>query len=521
MSTLQTLTRIDPSLLGAVVLLVLLIVLRERWRQDATLRRRTTAVAGVVGTFIVLRAWLELLPRTVERVVTLPATGEPTTVELASSLFQTVSVLSLIVGFLALLLLTTLVLVDLVLVRRLNFEVPRILPDVASSSVFFIGVLFILYHSTDLDITALFTTSAVLSVVIGLAVQDTLGNLFSGLALQTERAFQVGDWVRMGEHEGVIADLTWRSTKIRTRDNDLIVIPNGVIAKNSFLNYSAPSRAHQVSATVGCHYRHPPAEVTAALQEAASQTRGILTDPPPRIWLVGYDDSAITYRVRYWIADYASDPEITSALMIRVWYVFARHGIEIPYPMRNVFTHEVAGDTRGELDEKALERALSRLRRCELFEGLDDDELRVLAQRARRVLFFSGETVLREGEPGDSLFVIDEGRVEVLVQRNGRQEKVAELTPPSFFGEMSLMTGEPRSGTLRALEPCTFFVVERSALHPILSRDPEVAQTMSRILSQRQKELHAFATTTATGDRDAPDVRAQHILDRVRNLFGF
>jgi small-conductance mechanosensitive channel/CRP-like cAMP-binding protein len=500
--TMQTLTRLDPSLLAGVLLLVALVVLRERRVRDANLRRRITAIAGVVAVFIVLRAWA-------------------TTIEVASPLFNTVSVTSLIVGFLALLLLGTLILVDLILVRRLSFEIPRILPDVASSSIFFFGVLFILYHTTDLDITAVFTTSAVLSVVIGLAVQDTLGNLFSGLALQTERAFQVGDWVRMGEHEGAITDLTWRSTKIRTRDNDLIVIPNGIIAKNPFLNYSAPSRAHRVLATVGCHYRHPPAEVSAALHEAARQTDGIVAEPPPRVGVRSYDDSAVTYFICYWIDDYASEPMIRSALMTRVWYVFARHGIEIPYPMRNVFTHEVSGDTRGEVDERALERALSRLRRCELFDSLDHDELRGLAQRAKKMLFFSGETVLREGDDGDSLFVIDEGRVEVLVQRKGGQDRIAELTPPSFFGEMSLMTGEPRSGTLRALEPCTFFVVERSALQPILSRDPEVAHTMSRVLSQRQRELHAFATTTVSGDGGAPDARAEHILGRIRHLFGF
>jgi small-conductance mechanosensitive channel/CRP-like cAMP-binding protein len=521
MAILQALTRLDPSLLGAALVMVLLFLLRGRWREDVALRRRTNALAGVVAVFIILRAWLEALPRTVERLATIPATGELTRIEVANPVFQTVSVTSLIIGFLGLLLLTTLLLVELLMVRRMRFEIPRILPDVASTTVFFFGVLFILYHGTDLDITAVFTTSAVLSVVIGLAVQDTLGNLFSGLALQTERAFQVGDWVRMGEHEGAITDVTWRSTKIRTRDNDLIVIPNSMIAKNAFLNYSAPSRAHVVSATVGCHYRHPPGDVSAALAEAASQTEGIAAGPPPRIRVLGYEDSAVKYQIRYWIDDYASHPEIRSSLMIRIWYVFARRGIEIPYPMRNVFTREMTGAARDDVEQGDARRVVSRLRRCDLFESLGDEELGALAKGVRAKLFFSGETVLHEGDEGDSLYVIDEGRVEVLVQRDGRQDRVAELAPPSFFGEMSLMTGEPRSGTVRALEPCRFFVVERSALEPILRQNPEVAERISRVLSQRQSELHAFAAARMTGEAEAPDDRMQQILSRVRQIFRF
>jgi len=504
-------------LYGVLIVVVVLLMVVRRFSDDPALRRRSALVSALLTLFLLLRVWLPAIPQTIERMVkrTL-CLFTPRSV--ANPLFVSVSVASLVVALLAALLLAALVFVDLLLVRRIKAEVPKILPDVAVLTLFFFGVLLILYYRTTLDITGLFTTSALITVVIGLALQDTLGNLFAGLALQSERSFRVGDWVRFGTYEGVVSDVSWRATKIRTRDNDLVVVPNTVIGKDVLLNFSAPSSVHALSSEVGCHYRHPPGHVMAVLEEAAAQVDGVLSRPRPQVRTIGYGDSAITYLIRYWIRDVALEPEVRSDLMSRIWYVFDRHGIEIPFPMRNVFLREVGG-AAASASQQELARIRGRLRRCDLFEAVGDEELDALAERVRVERYFTGETVLRQGEVGDSLFILDEGRVEVLLRTGENQTtRLAELSSGSFFGEMSMMVDEPRSATVRAMTPARFLVVDREAFKETLQSNPAIAATLSETLALRKHEQDMARTS----EPDGPvEVEERRIFDRIRQLFGF
>jgi small-conductance mechanosensitive channel len=266
-------------------LLAVVALLLRQLSRDPFVRRRGLVVVALLAISALIQTQLGRIPERVSGFITLPS-GEQISTLVSNPTFQLTSVTMLIISFLALVLLLTM-LVDFLLVRKFKVESPNILRDVAAFTLFFFGVLMILYYRTDLDITGLFTTSAVISVVIGLALQDTLGNVFSGLALQTERSFNVGDWVQFGEFEGVVTDITWRSTSLRTwrstslrtRANDLVIIPNSVISKDTVINYSAPTRIHAIMEPIGVHYRHPPADVMAALEEASDHTEGILKRP--------------------------------------------------------------------------------------------------------------------------------------------------------------------------------------------------------------------------------------------------
>jgi small-conductance mechanosensitive channel len=508
-----------PTVLyGALLVLMVLLLVVRRFSQDSATRRRATLVSALLLVFVLLRLWLPAIPETVERLVQREGLT-PTFEMVVNPRHQALAVASLVVALLAALLLAALVLVDLLLVRRLKADVPKILPDVAVLTAFFFGVLLILYYRTNLDITGLFTTSALLTVVIGLALQDTLGNLFAGLALQTERSFRVGDWVRFAAHEGVVSDVSWRATKIRTRDNDLVVVPNTVIGKDVLLNYSQPSLVHAITCEVGCHYRHPPGDVIAALHEAASQTEGVLPRPRAAVRTVAFGDSAITYQLRCWIKDYAVEPDIRSDLMTRIWYVFDRRGIEIPFPIRSVFVHEVTAERRAAHERAETERVQGRLRRCDLFEMLSEPELAQLAGRVRVEKYFTGETVIRQGDTGDSIYVIDEGRVEVLAEVAGDGERrIAEMESPAFFGEMSMMMDEPRSATVRALVPTRFLVIDRESFRDTLQGNPGIAARLSETLAHRNRELDAARVSRA---EEPMATEERRILDRIRQLFGF
>lgn len=504
-------------LLAALVLAALAI---RGLTRDPTVRRRALFVVGLLAVFALLQIGLSTVPERTSGFVTTPR-GELVPGLVENPLYRYGSVVLLVVGLLAALMTATLLLVDFVLVDRLKFEVPAILRDVAIVALFFAGMLIILSERTDLNPTSIFTTAGVVSIVIGLALQDTLGNVFSGLALQTERSFNVGDWVQFGEREGVVTDISWRATKLRTRTNDLVIIPNTLISKDVVINFSAPTRLHAQYAYVGVHYRHAPADVEAAIDEAAHQTPGILARPRVDVRTKEFGDSSIAYEVKYWIKDYADIEEIADDFMTRIWYSFRRREIEIPFPIRNVYLREVTAETERAAAAADDEIIFHHLRRVDLFDALSDAEARALATRAKVQPFYPGDTILRQGDPGDSLYIIDQGRVEVVVTRNSRSEKVAEQGPFGFVGEMGLMTGAVRSATVIAMEPTRCFVIDRDAFRETLERNPAIAERISEILSQRRVELEATQAALDRRAAEAPIDDKRQILARIRDFFGF
>lgn len=500
--------------LGAIALLAL--VLRG-FSDDPNVRRRALFVVGLVILFGLVQVLLSQVPERTDGFLRTP-TGELVRGLVDNPVYKWLSVTLLLIGMLTSLLAVTLVFVDFLLVDRFGVEIPNILRDVGIIALFFAGALIVLNERTELDTTGLFTTAGVVSIVIGLALQDTLGNVFSGLALQTERSFNVGDWVRFGDREGVVTDISWRATKLRTRSNDLVIIPNSVISKDVLVNYSAPSRIHAVIARVGAHYRHPPAEVIAALEEAADQTSGIMKAPKPDVRTREYGDFAVVYEVKYWLRDYAELEEIADGFMTRVWYAFDRRRIEIPFPIRDVRMREITPELERAREKEDDERILEHLRRTPLFDALNDEEAAALAERVRVERFFEGETIVRQGSPGDSMYILDAGRVEVVVSSEGRSERIAELGATAMFGEMALMTGADRTATVRALEPVHCFVIDKKALRGIIERNPAITEEMSEILASRQAELERTQAVLHEAARATEEDKYQ-ILSRIRAFF--
>ncbi|MDX1623524.1 MAG: mechanosensitive ion channel family protein, partial [Gemmatimonadota bacterium] len=274
-------------------------------------------------------------------------------------------------------------------------------------------------------------------------------------------------------------------------------------------------------ATVGAHYRHPPADVFAAIEEAARQTEGVLPSPAVDVRTEEFGDFAVGYDVKYWIRDYVDSEEIAKSFMTHVWYAFDRHGIEIPFPIRQVYAHEVTAETEAERERDLEERIVRHLRGTELFESLDEEETRTLAKRARLERFFTGEVLMRQGDPGDSMHILDRGRVAVEVTRDGRSRRLTELEPRAFIGEMALMTGAERTATVIALEPTRSVVVDHEAFCGILERNPSVAERISETLARRRDELEATSAELREAALGATQEDRHQILSRIRDFFGF
>jgi small-conductance mechanosensitive channel len=246
--------------------------------------------------------------------------------------------LTFLIGCIVVLRLLALLYFDLYLQAKREIRLPPLLPKVAMWVGYGVVSLATLkfYFKEDVHMAGLLGASAVTSLVLGLALQPILGNFFSGLVISVEKPFRINDWIKVGDTEGRVVSITWRTTHLRTRDNDNLVIPNARIADEEILNFYYPQPLHLERVYVGVHYRTPPYRVKQAILSAASRVKGVLEKPSAAVYVHAFDESAITYECRAWIGDIANKPRIKSQIRGEIWEEFHRLGIKIPFPIRTL-----------------------------------------------------------------------------------------------------------------------------------------------------------------------------------------
>jgi small-conductance mechanosensitive channel len=405
-----------------------------------------------------------------------------------------------------------LLLFDVVLVRR---HVPRILRDLMQGIAYLVTALIVLTRS-EIDVTKVFTASVVTTAVIGLALQETLGNVMAGLALQLERDLEVGDWISLdGKVAGQIRDIRWRATTIVTNSGDLTFIPNTAITRGMIVNYSRPTTAHRQWIKLRVHFRHPPGRVREVVLEAVRALPFVRTDPAPDCVLHDFKDDASEYGVRYWMDDIRRDDTMDSAVRSAVWYALHRAGMEIPFPARDVHVTEMNEERTRRKHDEEYARRLDALTRVDLFRTMDAARLDRLSRRVKLLIFGPDEVILRQGDPGDSLYVIRGGTVAVRSGMGQAVRDVRTMTSGHFFGEMSLMTGAPRSATVVAKSDVECYVVDKEAFQEILQETPDLAATISDILAR-----HQLADEERGPDTLPTAAENNQLLARIAKFFG-
>ncbi len=410
--------------------------------------------------------------------------------------------------------------VDGLLDYRLGRPLPRIVREIVQLLVYF-GVAFLTLRAMGAELGSLLTTSALLTAVVGLSLQDTLGNVFAGLAIQAQRPFKVGDWIQVdGTAEtsiGQVIEINWRATKILTNDHVEIVIPNGLLAKSPITNFTQPTEASRRIVKIQGPYDKPPHLVEAALLETTCHCPGVLSHPPPTTWVSLYADSGIEYSVVYFIDDFAKRPVIDSNVRRRLWYALQRVGVSIPFPVRDV---RVQQQTDHQTDEARANRSreLQRtLRSVDFLDVLPESGLAQLASAAETRLYASGEDIIRQGEEGAELFIIRSGRAVVLLQAPGREPtEIAQLQAGAVVGEMSLVTGEPRSATVRAVTACECVAVGHLAFGEVLATNLDLAERISDVLASRRAEIDSTRVAQEAYDRAS---ESNVLLKRIKNFF--
>jgi small-conductance mechanosensitive channel/CRP-like cAMP-binding protein len=386
---------------------------------------------------------------------------------------------------------------------RLPERFPNIVQDTMVIGLFAVVATFILQDKV-------FATTAVGAVVIGFALQDTLGNLFAGLAIQIEKPFRVGHWVRIAEVDGLVSEITWRATKVRTKAGNFVIVPNSTLSKDAITNYSEPTLETRIEVEVGASYDVAPNLVKATILDALKHEPLILATRAPEVLLLEFGASAIVYKIRVWSTDFAADERVRDRVRSAVYYAFRRKGISIPYPIQVQLNGDAAPSAS--LDSSTAE---TRLRRLEIFAALDDVVLRALAESARIVLFAAGEVIVRQGDPGQSMFVIVRGAVIVSIDPDGQE--VARLGEGDYFGEMSLLTGAVRNATVRAGTDSDLLEIEIESFRTFVLANPGAVDTISLSVAKRAAELEQLRSGSATAAAAEP---AATFINRVRRFLG-
>lgn len=355
----------------------------------------------------------------------------------------------------------------------------------------------------------LLATSAVGAVIMGFAVQDTLSNFFAGLALQIDRPFKPGHWIEVGPFQGRVKEITWRATKIQTKAGNLVVVPNNIVGKEAINNYSEPAAPTRSFVEVGAGYQHPPNVVRDAILAAMHRCPRVLAEPRPDVVMMDFGASALIFHARFWINDFSQDTRAKDEVRTAIYYEFRRREIEIPFPIQIEYSRESVPSETPERREQYA-KALAAV---PIFATLPADGQVAIALAAVERLFARGETIVTEGESGDSLFVVLEGSVVVTVGADRREVAVTEAG--GYFGEMSLLTGDQRTASVTARQDTTILEIPGEALATYVRGNPSVLEAIATAATARRRELDDVKQ--APGAVQAP-VSAS-LLGRMKKFF--
>src|SRR6267154_1265351 len=397
-------------------------------------------------------------------------------------------------------------------VRR-GYEAPSLVRNIFTLVAF--TVLFVLIFKslyTDVQLGAIFTTSAIFGVIIGLALQDTLGNFFAGISLHADRPFQVGDVIVVGpqKHTGVVESITWRAIKIRTFQNHIVLVSNSNVAREA-IEVSPRDNLNARLVFFGTLYTDSPAKTIHVVREAVRDADNVSEKITPIVRIRNLGDSAIEWEIKYWLDDYAKYNDTDALVRQRVWYALRRSGLTFAFP-----THTL------HLERKAVARPVTaeeqiadRLSAVDVFSPLSGEELRQLATATVGHVFAPSETLIRAGDEGSSMFVVHNGKVAIQVADKAGPRTVAVLSEGNFFGEMALFTGEPRTANVVALEETEVLEIGHAAMKHLFQTNPSLAESISWTIAERQADL-------AKGSASAqPSIQeTAGLLSSIKRFFG-
>ena len=393
---------------------------------------------------------------------------------------------------------------DVFAFQRKHVQAPLLLREIVSVLLYGFLLAWAVWTIFGYRLTTLLATGTVVAAILGLAMQETLGNVFSGIALHMDDSFHPGDVIRTGDTFGIVEAVRWRGTRIRTFNNNIVIVPNSMLSRERLEVYPRANLNARIL-QIGVDYNVPPSMVLDVLTQAAANVEGVSQAIPAFARVGGFGDSAVTYEIKYHMHDYSQRDRIDAEIRKAVWYALRRNGISIPFPIRSVHRY-APGEHR---QKPAPAEILERLSRVDVLSPLSLEAQEAIAKAARVHVYSRGETIIRHGTEGNSMFLVHDGTVSVKVG----DAEVAQLDPGDFFGEMALLTGERRVADVIAITDVVAVEIAKDALELVLRDHPELAAAISAKVGERRGTLDS-----QRGDGLGDEQRS--VLSRIRAYFG-
>jgi small-conductance mechanosensitive channel/CRP-like cAMP-binding protein len=415
---------------------------------------------------------------------------------------------------------------DGIVAEALGTPVPKLVKDFGTVALFVLAVTGIIGIVFRQNITGIWATSGVIGLVVGLALQSIILDIFSGLALNFERSFRLRDWIQIhnrhirDEITAEVTEVTWRTTRLLTKENNTLVVPNSILAQSVIMNYSLPDPVGRLTVECTLDFAIPSDRATRVLLAGVHGAfgGGILEDPSPSVRVGKVTALGVVYEAKFWIrANEVSPAKATDRVLQSCLEHLRIAGLSPAYPKEDIFQTQVP---ERRIDDRSLDGLAAVLGRVPLFLSLAKDERAELAGQVVTRTFPRGATLIQQGQEGQSMFVLLEGLLEVFGRGvEGKEIRVSRLAPGSFFGEMSLLTGDRRSATVKAETEVVVLEVTREHVARLLAVRPSLAAEISQAVAARRANSEALANAPVEKQEEHKASLADQILQKMRSFF--
>ncbi|WP_419799037.1 MAG: mechanosensitive ion channel family protein [Terasakiella sp.] len=441
---------------------------------------------------------------------------------------RALSTLAWIVGALLVIRIVRIVLWEGIVTRASGMTPPRLIVQLGNIVIVFLAVSGAATFVFGQSITGFWTASGAIGIVVGFALRNLILDTFSGLAIHMERPFKVGQWInvhtRFGEYKGRVEETNWRTTRLWTTGRNIIIIPNSFITTTILSNYSMGglgevSRFELVFTLDFSVPTERAIRVLTAAVQASIGDKGPLPKPAPKVRANNITPYGVEYKIRYYIdPDFVTTAKARNTIITHVMEHLNHAGLTLSYPKRDVYFTRMPWRQKSWAYPKDL---VGQIQKISLFEFLELDDLEFIAQGVKVRNYKAKDTIVHQGELGDSMFILAEGLLEVLVEReNGELLKVADLAPGTFFGEKSLLSGDQRSATIICVTDTVVCEITKSVMAQLFERSPEVAEQLSKAIAIR--DLQNQSALSEDKEDSSPEMIEKEtglFLEKIKTFF--
>ncbi|MSO77064.1 MAG: mechanosensitive ion channel [Alphaproteobacteria bacterium] len=405
--------------------------------------------------------------------------------------------------------------------------VPKLITDFIAGFIYLIAIMLVIHLVFDRPytaITAIAAASGAVAFIFGYSAQATLADIFAGISVNLAKPFTRGDMVSFGGEMGTVQDMNWRFVTILSLDGNLRYIPNSRVATNEIVNFHQPERRTRRLLTVEFEHGASPGRIVAMLREALRYCPTILQLPQPQIVLNAFTDLGQRFTVRYWIPEYNQYSTCDNEVAAAIWHASGRAGIRFAYRRQNVFTRDDPDHAERFVVSHTEPALAGLLKGAWLFAELDERDIAIMAEAAERRQFGWPERLIRQGDAGDSMFIIAAGGVELtLTQDDGSELRVAQLGVGEPVGIMSLLTGEPRGANVRATADLVVYEIGKAAMQTVFEHRPQIMEKLADMIARMQIENDRKEADYKGSRQEEGTLKrglAQALIGRIKAFFG-